>query len=290
MLCAALLFLFSAACSSEDRVGPELEGDRGIPIYENSRIYELVSVDPSGHRATVVSDDLEGPLEVRLFPGDAAIYESGRVVRAVPGGTDAEPRIDRLWPVDVVTTPRFRQATRDLLQSTTGLGPNVILTEGDAVPDFGLVDHRGEALIRKDFQGRQIVLNFVFTRCGDINMCPAANARMRELARTVLSDPAIINPVFLVVSFDPENDNPGVLHQFAADMEIDYPDFYYASAGPEIIDRLLRLFGITRNAVNGTYEHTMVTVLIDGGGRIQYRRDGSFWTLDEFLTRFTRES
>lgn len=286
---AVLCYLLLAGCGpNADSPATEATGSGLIPILEGSEVFELQAISPDTGIATVIGQapEWEHPRTVRVSLADAAIFRSGQSVRGVPGGTDQDPRLDQLWPVDEVLTPRFRQATRDLQRTAAGLGPNVIVTEGDAVPNFGLVNHRGEAITLRDFHGRQVVLNFVFTRCGDINMCPAANARMRELAQTVRNRSDIAQPVFLVVSFDPLNDAPGVLHLFAGDMNISYPDFHYASGSPEIIDALLRLFGVRRNAVDGTFEHTMVTVLIDGGGRIQYRRDGSYWTLDEFLSRF----
>ena len=36
---------------------------------------------------------------------------------------------------------------------------------------------------------------------------------------------------------------------------------------------------------DGTINHTMATLLIDQKGRIHYRKEGSVWKVDGFLTR-----
>ena len=49
------------------------------------------------------------------------------------------------------------------------------------------------------------------------------------------------------------------------------------------MDDLLRQFGILTVEEDGTINHTMATLLIDQNGRVAFRKEGSSWTVKEFL-------
>ena len=54
---------------------------------------------------------------------------------------------------------------------------------------------------------------------------------------------------------------------------------------PEWIDDLMRYFGIIRIDEEGTINHTMATLLLDPQGRVHFRKEGSKWRIEEFLSQ-----
>ncbi|MGF1531381.1 MAG: SCO family protein [Puniceicoccaceae bacterium] len=278
--------LVFGGCSEESS---EALGSNGlIPLSAKSSQVELLGLDRADGRASIrnLKDGQES--EVFLVGGDLVIYEAGQHLVGNVVNRGERPHLESVWPIGQADLARLQQSNKDLARMAATMSAHQVVMEGDLVPEFALVDHAGKAFAISDFRGRQLVMNFIFTRCGDVRMCPAANQRMVQLAEAVRADPEIAAPRFLVISFDPMVDNPGTLYQFAAGLGVVYPDFRFASGAPEVIANLLRAFGVRATEREGTIEHTMVTLLVDAGGRVQYRRDGSYWTLDEFLRRFDR--
>ena len=70
------------------------------------------------------------------------------------------------------------QAGAALRQDTVIRGRNAYREIGENLPDFALYDQNGGVVQPDRFRGRQIVLNFIFTRCPDPKMCPASTAKM----------------------------------------------------------------------------------------------------------------
>ena len=80
------------------------------------------------------------------------------------------------------------------------------------LPEFSLVDHKGEPIDRSFFQGQWDLVFFGFTHCPDI--CPLtlqtlsnAKQQLREAGHTPL-------PRIVLVSLDPERDTPEKLAQY----------------------------------------------------------------------------
>ncbi|MGH9392211.1 MAG: SCO family protein, partial [Vicinamibacteria bacterium] len=48
-------------------------------------------------------------------------------------------------------------------------------------PTFELTDQNGQGVRPEDFRGKVVVMNFVYTRCPDPNMCPMITAKTRGL-------------------------------------------------------------------------------------------------------------
>jgi len=51
----------------------------------------------------------------------------------------------------------------------------------------------------------------------------------------------------------------------------------------ELVDDLLRQFGILTMEEDGTINHTMATLLVDANGRVAFRKEGTKWSVKEFL-------
>ena len=89
-----------------------------------------------------------------------------------------------------------------------------------SVDDFVLVDENGDTVSMSDFEGKVVVVAFLFTRCPDI--CPVVSANLafveQELGELHGSSVQI-----LTVTVDPWTDNASVLNNYASTRELGWP-------------------------------------------------------------------
>ena len=65
------------------------------------------------------------------------------------------------------------------------------------------------------FEGRLVVLSFIYTRCSDPRACLRATGVMNQLQRLSRADPGLAtNLLLLTMSFDPAHDTPEVLARY----------------------------------------------------------------------------
>lgn len=83
--------------------------------------------------------------------------------------------------------------------------PPPVLSE---VPEFTLIDHRGDAVTRDDLLGRPWVADLIFTRC--VLACPVMSGKMAILDRRLPPEVRLVS-----VTVDPEHDDPQVLSSYA---------------------------------------------------------------------------
>ena len=97
-------------------------------------------------------------------------------------------------------------------------GKSVIDTVYSTVPPFAFIDRYGRPFTDKDVEGKILVVDFFFTRCGTI--CPKMGVQMQQL-QLKLDDAAFKDVVFLSHSVDPEYDTPAVLDAYAHKLQAD---------------------------------------------------------------------
>jgi protein SCO1/2 len=86
----------------------------------------------------------------------------------------------------------------------------------DLMPPLALWDQNGQLRLKKHFLGHPLAINFIFTRCRNAQMCPAATHCMKNLADELDKIPELENVKLISISFDPQNDSPGLLNTYAA--------------------------------------------------------------------------
>ena len=90
--------------------------------------------------------------------------------------------------------------------------PDQICIAGPA-PDFALVDQFNNPVNMSHFEGKVVVITFIYTNCPDV--CPAVTYQMKKLSEE-LGDDYNESVVFLSVTVDPERDTPERLASFAS--------------------------------------------------------------------------
>ncbi|MGJ8651638.1 MAG: SCO family protein [Opitutaceae bacterium] len=256
------------------------------PVAIQARV---VSVDTSAREYQVELDSaaqsalkLEAVHTFRVGLGDAELDYSGRRVRAEAVFYNKLWHLERIFPIDGDGAKAMRDVNARLHKATATMSRRSYVKQGDYLPDFAMIDHDGRFLQIRELQGKAFVLNFIFTRCTVPTMCPASTTRMSDL-QTAAAEAGLDNLHFVTITFDPTFDSPGILRQYADGYGLDLANFHLLTGTNEVVQDLLRQFGILTMEEDGTINHTMATLLVDAAGRVAFRKEGSSWTAAEFM-------
>jgi protein SCO1/2 len=224
-------------------------------------------------------------MEFAVSAGDAAAARPGERIRAELVVERAGTlRLEKIWPDDKVSLDTIGAGARMLRQDTFSKGGSAFREVGEAAPDFVLYDQNGRVVDSARFRGRQVMLNFIYSRCPVANMCPLSTAKMMETQRLARKS-GIADIEFVSITMDPAYDTPGVLREYADDRGIDTSNFSFLTGPETAIRDLLTQFGVIAQFNGDILDHTLATLLIDEKGRIAWRADGSQWQPKEFVER-----
>ena len=139
------------------------------------------------------------------------------------------------------------------------------------VPNFLVFDASGEAQTLKQLlqqDERVWIVDFVYTRCASI--CLALGTVFQQLQEQILAQDLQDRVGLLSISFDPENDNPTALNDYARRMRMQ-SDVWQLVTLQRPADRrqLLDSFGImVVPAPLGEFEHNAALHLVTADGRL----------------------
>jgi len=253
---------------------------------------EIVKVDTGRQMLLVSHEKIPGymmamTMEFKVSKSDLANARVGQRIRAELVVQGEEFHLEKIWPDDTVTKTTLEAAANALAQDTAMRGKEAYREIGENLPTFTLLDQAGRTVSASRFRGRQIVLNFIFTRCPIATMCPAATLRMAQL-QAAAREAGVQDFELVSVSLDPEYDTPGVLREYAEARGLDTTNWSFLTGPDTAVRHLLAQLGVLREFEGATIKHTLATVLIDAQGRIVHRVDGSVWQTDEFLRRLKK--
>jgi protein SCO1/2 len=98
---------------------------------------------------------------------------------------------------------------------------------GRATADYELVTARGMPLRLSDLRGRPVVVSMIYTSC--VHVCTPTTAALRVAVREARKTLGERSFSVLSVGFDTRNDTPTQLAAFARALNIDDPDWYFAT-------------------------------------------------------------
>jgi len=159
--------------------------------------------------------------------------------------------------------------------------------------DGDLVDSTGApATLYALYDDRMIVLSFVYTACTDVNGCPLASFVLSLVQRRLSSDEELKAKVRLItVSFDPANDTPQVMADYARNFRRGDVDWRFLTAASArslepILDDYDQAVIRDRNPdgqLVGTMSHILRVFLIDPQKNIRNIYSPSFLHPDILL-------
>ncbi len=254
---------------------------------------EIVRVESERKVLVVRHDAIEGympamTMEFLVSAGDLALARPGQRIRAelVPSDT-GDFRLEKIWPEDKVASDTVAEAARKLREDTHTRGRSAFREVGEKLPDFALYDQTGKVVQSARFGGKQIMLNFIFTRCPVATMCPASTAKMMQ-TQQLAREAGVTNLELVSITLDPEYDTPGILKEYADLRGIDTANFSFLTGPESAIKDLLVQFGVIAEFKGELLNHTLTTLLIDANGRIAHRADGSVWDPQDFVAKMKK--
>lgn len=289
-LCVSLVGCRPGAAEKTSSESPSAPAEKRFPITGS-----VVKADPERLTLLVDHDAIPGYMPAMTMEFSATLgdvlnaKEGGRIRAEMVQREDGEFALEKIWPVDPVSEAKIGAAGGALRQDTAIRGRRAYREVGENLPDFALYDQTGQVVSPARFRGKQIMINFIFTRCQVASMCPLATANMTITQRKAKE--AGVNDIeFISITLDPEYDTPGVLLTYAKQRGIDTTNFSFLTGPESAIKDLLTQFGVIASFEGSILKHTVSTVLIDPQGKIVWRVDGSQWSPDDFVKHMGRSS
>lgn len=224
-------------------------------------------------------------MEFSVTAGDVVNAREGQRIRAeMVERADGELALEKIWVVDAAADAQMSAAEGSLRQDTMIRGRHAYREVGENLPDFSLYDQTGKVVSAARFHGKQIMLNFIYSRCQVATMCPLATTLMIATQRKA-KEAGVSDIEFVSITLDPEYDTPGVLLTYAKQRGIDTTNFSFLTGPERAIKDLLTQFGVLASFDGSILKHTVTTLLINSQGTIVWRADGSQWSPDEFVQK-----
>jgi protein SCO1/2 len=158
------------------------------------------------------------------------------------------------------------------------------LAEGGLLPDYHLTNELGQAVSLSGYQGGVAVFTFFFTRCPYPNACPLLSSKFSQVLEKLPSTPgAPARWRLLSVSFDPANDTPAILKEYAQRCHYDPARWSFLTGGQADITDLAGRCGEHFQTTGDTISHDFRTVVVDPSGRVRKIIPGNTWSSDDLI-------
>ncbi|MFN7141685.1 MAG: SCO family protein, partial [Limisphaerales bacterium] len=154
---------------------------------------------------------------------------------------------------------------------------------GDLVPNFQLINQRGESFQLDDLMGKHVVLSFIFVRCPVPNFCPLMSANFRKIQDQLAKEELFNEVRLLSVTIDPEFDTPEVLKTYATHYNANDARWIFATGSSQEIEGLTDRFAVYAERRDGTILHELVTAYIAPDGRLVRVWRGNDWKPNHIL-------
>jgi len=282
---SVLALLVLAGCHSGQRPPSQPDSSQNFKVYHLRG--KVVSTDAAKGEVTLDHEAIPGFMDAMTMPyklKDAGILgelHPGDVITAdllVSQDPDADVLLDHIVVV--------AQGKPDYLPKVTYHVP----APGDVVPDFKLRNQDGRPIHIGQFNGKALVITFIYTRCPSPDFCPRVTRNFALLDKQLAANPALYAKTHLLsISFDPEHDTPARLRAYGAtyigsDTKNAFAHWDFAVPEKPVLAEMAKFFdlGMTENA-DSTITHTLSTTLIGPDGKVVRFYPGNEWTPEKVL-------
>jgi cytochrome oxidase Cu insertion factor (SCO1/SenC/PrrC family) len=149
--------------------------------------------------------------------------------------------------------------------------------------DHDVTDQDGQMMKLADLRGYPLAVSFVFTRCGNAQMCPALAAAMRDLQLKLARESLAEKVRLALITLDPMYDTPPRLKEYAVNRGLTAE----GSGGigvlllrpePTQFARIMSELGVDISFTEeGEPNHKIELILIDREGRFVRDYQGAIW-------------
>ncbi|MCX6148829.1 MAG: SCO family protein [Candidatus Kapabacteria bacterium] len=124
----------------------------------------------------------------------------------------------------------------------------------------------------KEFRGKAIVITMIYTTCKF--SCPVTLAFLRNIEKQ-LDKSTLSNMMFVLVSMDPENDNPEKLKNFLKENELSPNNWKLLTSSEDDITELASTIGFKFKKISDKdYAHSNIITILDKNGVVVNQIEG----------------
>jgi len=150
--------------------------------------------------------------------------------------------------------------------------PNA-LVPGSPVPDVPLTNQDGRTIRFKDFTGKALLINFIYTRCPLPEFCPRLSNQFSTIREHLAKTPAVRDKAHLLsISIDPKNDTAAMLRKYGLSYLDNDPTHFsqweFAFTSPSNLRNLADSFGLEYFEDNEQIVHSINIVLVAPEGTV----------------------
>jgi protein SCO1/2 len=287
---AILGFVFLAGCHSGQSSVSQSSAGAGVTTYHLRGI--VVSTDPASGIVVLNHEAIPGFMGAMTMPYQ--LKNPSIIGELHPGDTiTADVLVSKtseqtvlLDNIDVVA-----QAKPDYKPMMLYHVP----APGDVVPDFTLRNQDGREIHLRQFQGKTLLITFIYTRCPLPDYCPRLTRNFVAIHEALARNAKLNNKTQLLsVSFDTENDTPARLKAYGAeylgsDAESAFAHWQFAVPTKPVLKEMAEFFdvGIAPGAKD-SITHTLSTTLIGPDGKVVRFYPGNELTPQEVAAEIAR--
>ncbi len=283
LLFAALVLVLLTAChkpaaSKTPAPSPQVFSVTGVvkalPPDGKTAVIQHAAI-PNYMPAMTMAFAVKDARELRgLHPGDSISFQM--VVTEQDGWIEHISKLAQAAPVAVVPAPAAPAAPAQWRAAPPAL------EEGGQLPDYHLTNELGQAVSLGGFQGGVVALTFFFTRCPYPTACPLLSAKFVGVLDKLPQMPgAPARWRLLSISFDPANDTPALLKEYAQRYHYDPARWSFLTGSLADISDLAGQCGEEFENTGATINHSFSTVVVDPAGRVRKIIHGNSWTSDD---------
>lgn len=146
---------------------------------------------------------------------------------------------------------------------------------GKPLPRASLIDQDERPVqLASAFNGKTMLLSFIFTRCPDTDVCIAISSKYTQLQREL--DPAHF--ALVEITLDPPYDSPAVLRAYGKQFEQNPASWTLLTGTGSTITQVLDEFGISSLKTDtARYIHSDKLFVVTPQGRVAYVVDTAGW-------------
>ncbi len=143
---------------------------------------------------------------------------------------------------------------------------NKLMDEKPVFPDVTLEDSKERIYPFSEFEGKYVLLTFIYTACTDV--CPELEVNLAQVYEDIPDQYIGEDIVFLSISFDPARDDPDTLDKYRSYFGSDGETWRMARITDEAeLNNLLREFGVIVIPDGyGNFQHNSAFYLVDPNG------------------------
>ena len=242
----------------------------------------IVSVDKAQQHLVIDHKDIPGFMSAMTMPypvADSHVLDQVGPGDQITADVVASDKGVRLEKVVVVKKGNGGKPSSEL-QSPSAAEP---------VPDFTLVNQDGRRIGLRQFQGRAVVLTFMYTRCPLPDYCPLMTHNFAEIDKALAKNPQLYADTHLLsISFDPKYDTPPVLRSYARAYVQDkgrqtFAHWEFAALPASETKDVTKYFNLFLGEQDGRITHSMCTAIISPAGTVYRTYHDNDWKPEDVL-------